>query len=322
LIQAEWGLGTQTMAYLLNPEASSETVEGIARTQREAATPEAAAAMIQAMAEIDVSHLLPKISAPTLVVHGRDDKAIPFELGRELAGGIRDARFFPFDGGHIPMDPDTGRQIGTAIRGFLADTAGQPKPRSAKPAPGAPITIMFTDMEGSTSLTQRLGDAKAQELLRAHNTIVRDALKAHAGSEIKHTGDGIMASFAAASRALECAIAIQRAFDARNAGVGAPLGDRGDAGGAAPRGGVAADPIRVRIGLNAGEPVAEDADLFGTAVQLAARVCAQAQPAQILVPEGVRHLVAGKGFLFSDQGDIALRGFEDPVRLYAVRWEE
>ena len=68
--------------------------------------------------------------------------------------------------------------------------------------------------------------------------------------------------------------------------------------------------------------MAEDADLFGTAVQLAARVCAQAQPAQILVPEGVRHLVAGKGFLFSDQGDIALRGFEDPVRLYEVKWED
>lgn len=77
----------------------------------------------------------------------------------------------------------------------------------------------------------------------------------------------------------------------------------------------------MRIGLNAGEPVAEGEDLFGTAVQLAARVCAHAQPGQIVVPEGVRHLVAGKGFLFADQGHVALRGFEEPVRLYEVRWQ-
>jgi adenylate cyclase len=82
-----------------------------------------------------------------------------------------------------------------------------------------------------------------------------------------------------------------------------------------------AAPLHVRIGLNAGEPVAEDQDLFGTAVQLAARICAQAEPGEILIPDGVRHLIADKGFLFSDHGDVALRGFEDPVRLYEVRWE-
>ncbi|KPK22168.1 MAG: hypothetical protein AMJ76_00495, partial [Dehalococcoidia bacterium SM23_28_1] len=79
-------------------------------------------------------------------------------------------------------------------------------------------------------------------------------------------------------------------------------------------------PIRVRIGLNAGEPVAEEEDLFGTAVQLAARICAQAGPGEILAPIVVRELAAGKGFLFSDLGDVALRGFEDPVRLYEVGW--
>ena len=157
-------------------------------------------------------------------------------------------------------------------------------------------------MEGSTALTQRLGDAKAQDVLRTHNRIVRDALKAHSGSEIKHTGDGIMASFASASRALECAIAMQRAFAAHNES--------------------AEQPIRVRIGLNAGEPVAEEKDLFGTAVQLAARICAQAEPGEILAPIVVRELAAGKGFLLADRGDVALRGFEDPVRLYEVRWRE
>jgi adenylate cyclase len=111
-----------------------------------------------------------------------------------------------------------------------------------------------------------------------------------------------MASFSSATRALECAIALQRAFAARNES--------------------ADEPIRVRIGLNAGEPVAEDQDLFGTAVQLAARICAHAEPGQILAPTVVRELAAGKGFLLADLGQVELRGFEDPVRLYEVGWKE
>jgi adenylate cyclase len=112
-----------------------------------------------------------------------------------------------------------------------------------------------------------------------------------------------MASFSSATRALECAIDIQRSLAQHNESN-------------------PEIPIRVRIGLNAGEPVAEEEDLFGTAVQLAARICAQAEPGQILAPIVVRELAAGKGFLLSDQGDVALRGFEDPVRLFEVSWRE
>ena len=161
-------------------------------------------------------------------------------------------------------------------------------------------------MEGSTALTQRLGDAQAQELVRAHNAIVRDALQSHGGSEIKHTGDGIMASFPSASGALECAIAIQRAFEA----------DSRD-----PRPSTLS-PIRVRIGLNAGEPVVEEEDLFGTAVQLARRICDHGEAEQILASNVVRELASGKGFLFADIGDVIPKGFEEPVRLYEVRWRE
>jgi class 3 adenylate cyclase len=126
-----------------------------------------------------------------------------------------------------------------------------------------------------------------------------------------------MASFGSATKALECAIAIQRAFAADNPSVGAqraaPL--RPDTG------------IRVRIGLNAGEPIAEDdpdgrGDLHGTAVITAARIAAQANGGEILVSNVVRELVAGKGFLFSDRGDHALKGFEEPARVYEVRWTE
>jgi class 3 adenylate cyclase len=168
-------------------------------------------------------------------------------------------------------------------------------------------TILFTDVEGSTALTDRLGDAKARELLREHERIVRKALEEHGGSEVKAMGDGFMTSFSSATKALECAIAMQRAFAERNES--------------------AEEPIKVRIGLNAGEPIAEDdpggrGDLFGTAVNMAARIAAEADGGEVLASNVVRELVAGKGFLFAHRGDTTLRGFEDPVRLYEVRWRE
>ena len=158
-------------------------------------------------------------------------------------------------------------------------------------------------MESSTALTKKLGDAKAQELVRAHNIIVREALSAHDGTEIKHTGDGIMASFAGASSALGCAVAIQKAVAARAA-------EHPEI------------PLGLRVGLNAGEPVVEEQDLFGASVQLARRTCDHAVPGQILASNVVRQLALGNGSLFGDIGEVVPKGFEEPVRLYDVRWRE
>jgi len=195
-----------------------------------------------------------------------------------------------------------------AIDEFLGE--GEEVAAAAEPpAAGGLCTILFTDVEGSTALTQRLGDAKAREVLREHERMTREALRAHGGTEVKTMGDGFMASFSSATRALECAIAMQQAFAEHNAGVGAQS--------AAGR-----MPLLIRIGLNAGEPIAEDEDLFGTAVNLAARIAAKAEGGEVLASDVVRQLVAGKGFLFSDRGDVVLRGFEDPVRLYEVRWRD
>ncbi len=193
------------------------------------------------------------------------------------------------------------------VEGFLGkieDTAAaaQRPQASQTPAESAFRTILFTDMKGSTTITQRLGDARAMDHLRTHDAIIRDALKAQAGNEVKHTGDGIMASFASVSRSVECAIAIQRAFIAHNEQNPDP-------------------PIRVRIGLSAGEPVTENHDLFGAAVQLASRICDCAEPGRILVSNVVRELCLGKGFLFAERGDAELKGFAELVRLYEVRWQ-
>ncbi len=158
--------------------------------------------------------------------------------------------------------------------------------------------IMFTDLVGSTEVSSREGDAKALELLDRHDGIVREALFAYGGREVKHTGDGIFASFNSVSRAVECAQEIQRAF-------GEPLNVDSPSG-------------RVRIGISAGEPVSQHEDLFGAAVNLASRICGHANPGQILVSSAVRELSVGKQMSYQDRGPIALKGFDDPVRLFEV----
>jgi hypothetical protein len=193
---------------------------------------------------------------------------------------------------------------GGSIEQLLGSAAEVPawdeSSKSPPPRESAFRVILFTDMEGSTALNDRLGDERAIAILRTHNGVIRQALEQFQGREVKHTGDGFMASFTSATRAVECAIAIQRELAHQNTG--------------------ADNPIRVRMGLSAGEPVEEHKDLFGSAVQLAARVCAHAGPGQILAPNVIRELCIGKGFLFADQGEQALRGFEEPRRIYEVAW--
>jgi class 3 adenylate cyclase len=186
----------------------------------------------------------------------------------------------------------------TAVRGFFGrlntHPAGEPYVDSAFRA------ILFTDIVDSTRLTQQLGDRAVMQLLREHDSVVRAALAQFGGSEVKHTGDGIMAAFASASQAVGAAIRIQQALEE---GAGARTGE-----------------LRVRIGVAAGEPVTEQDDLFGTAVQQAARLCAHAAPDGIVVSSGVHDLCRGKGFGFSDGGPLALKGFDEPIGHFQVEW--
>src|SRR5262249_18469395 len=154
-----------------------------------------------------------------------------------------------------------------------------------------------------TILTQSLGDEAALAILGVHDTVVRDALAALGGREVKHTGDGIMASFVSAAGAGRCAIQIQREL-AKHSQANS---DR---------------PLKVRVGAAAGEPVEQNNDLFGSTVQLAARLCAHAQPEQILVSNAIAELCLGKGLLFEDLGEMTLKGFGSPVRAHAAAWRQ
>ncbi|MEE8345763.1 MAG: adenylate/guanylate cyclase domain-containing protein [Dehalococcoidia bacterium] len=320
-----WELFTDTAAHYNWGWSGGEAARLLAVRMREGVTQETYWALLGQLLTADVADLLPTIRAPTLVLHRRRFPQVSVDVATDLASRIPNAQLVLLEGESGNFTLENGQAVLDAINDFLGE--GEEAAVGAEPAAGAMVTILFTDMEGSTTLTQRVGDAAAQEVLRTHNGIVRDALKAHNGTEIKHTGDGIMASFASATRALECAIAMQRAFAAYNRGVGAALAPPQGAASDAPTAPTPTEPLHIRIGLNAGEPIAEEdpdgrRDLFGTAVQLAARICAHAEPGQILAPVVVRELAAGKRFLFADQGEATLRGFEDPVRLYEVRWRE
>jgi class 3 adenylate cyclase len=300
LIEADWDIFTETLAHVGLGWSEGEPARRIAEMFREGSTAQATKAVWDAAREYDVRDLLPQVAAPTLVLHRRQIPWLAMDVARDLASQIPDARLALLEGASAATYLDDMDGVLSTIDDFLGD--GEEAAPAPTMQPSAFRTVLFTDVEGSTALTQRLGDAKARAVLREHERIVREALTSHGGAEVKTMGDGFMASFSSATPALECAIAMQRAFAEHN--------------------GTADEPIKVRIGLNAGEPIAEEEDLFGTAVIMAARIAAQANGGEILTANVLRELTAGKDFLFADRGEATLRGFDDPVRLYEVRWQD
>lgn len=189
----------------------------------------------------------------------------------------------------------------SAVEAFLGRVS-DPAPKGESPHAmfdPALRTVMFTDIVDSTGMTARLGDVRAVEMTRAHDSLVRRALTDKGGREVKHTGDGIMASFDEVAAAVDCARTIQQAFDAFNL--------------------ASKEKLRVRIGLDAGEPVADSNDLFGATVQTAARLCQAAEPDTIVVSGVVSELVLNR-FALVSLGDIALKGFAHPVAAFEVNW--
>lgn len=185
-----------------------------------------------------------------------------------------------------------------AVLGFMgrvADPAGVTIEESGFRA------LVFTDMAGSTKLTNELGDDAALEVLRQHHEIVLKHVQRCNGHEVDRAGDGFLLSFASVGKAVECGIAVQKDLVEHNRGR--------------------TYPILVRIGIGAGEPVAHGKALFGSVVNLTARVCDRAAAGEILATGVVRDLCQGKAFAFSDIGSETLKGFDEPVRLFKVDWE-
>ena len=187
-----------------------------------------------------------------------------------------------------------GPSLGLFLGDWATDLGDRAMTPGADPQPDSGLrVIMFTDIEGSTDLSTSMGDERAMLAVRAHDSIVRGCLEAAGGREVKHTGDGILASFASVTNAIDAALGIQE----RTGG----------------------DPaLAIKIGMSAGEPVEESRDIYGAAVNLAARVCAHAVGGQTLAAGTIRDLAIGKAIEFTDQGPIALKGFAEPIHLYEI----
>jgi len=298
LAQIDWDLASEPFLRTLNPALSDDLVRDLASMVRASVQPETLSRLFRDVKEWDADAEAAALSTPTLLIHERNNPNFRIAVTRRVAGLIENSR--------VVFAENAFEGSALAWRFFEDDVPSRSAPESATevPSPGVGSfrTILFTDVEGSTALTDRLGDDRARKLLRQHDRITREALKEHGGSEVKTMGDGFMTSFTSATAALNCAIALQRGFADHNQ--------------------TAEEAINVRVGLDAGEPIEEDEDLFGAVVNEAARITSTAEGGEILVANVVRELTKGKDFLFADRGETSLRGFEDPVRLFEVRWSE
>ncbi len=296
LLKQDWELYTEAAAHVLLGWAQGLPARTFAQFVRDSVSPDSVEEMITA--RYDVTELLPQVQAPTLVQHRRQMAWLPIELGRGLAASIPEARLEVLEGSSIAIYLEDSDAVLRGIDSFLGDRGG---PQARPPGSGLQ-TIIFSDLQNHTELLRRLGDERGRQVLREHERMTRAALRAYGGREVKSMGDGFLASFPSAQRALECAIEMQREFDKWNQSQ--------------------PEPLLIRIGANAGEPIAEDDDLFGESVIAASRIASRAEGGEILVANVVRELVAGKGFQFSNRGEEILRGFDDPVHLFEVKWRE
>lgn len=254
--------------------------------ERASASPSLAAAVLQAALEIDVTDVLSSVHVPTLVIHRTND-VIPVSGGRFLAQRIPGARLAELPGeDHVPWIGDSDSVL-DEIEGFLTGA------RHTRTVDRMLATVLFTDIVQSTETAAQLGDDRWRQVLEAHDRLVREQLSAYGGREVKHTGDGFLATFDGPAKAVRCACAIRD-------GIAESLG------------------ISVRIGLHTGECEVIGDDLAGLAVHIGARISALAQPNEVLVSRTIRDLVVGSEIAFSDRGIHQLKGAPGEWRLLAV----
>ena len=293
LAATDFGLYVTTMLSLLGVAPPQQAA---LRDRLVEATPvPAIPGWLKAVSEFNAMGLLADIEAPTLVVEARTNALVSTQHVASVAAGIPHAQLVSVEsaplGGMLPETLDT-------IIDFL-DGRTDDRPRPRTPSRGGLKIIAFTDVVNHTEIIQRLGDPAGRAVLREHERLTMDAIHRYGGAVVKSQGDGFMACFDSAQAALEWAADLQRAFTIRPG-----------------------EPLRVRIGLNAGEPVSDNNDFFGTSVIAAARVAQQARGGEVLVANVVRELASGKGFLFSDRGSALLKGIEEPVHVFELRWAQ
>lgn len=284
-LENHWGEGIALALFMpsLGSGANAERMLGM--FERAAASPAMVRALQRFNAEIDVTHVLPVIGVPTLVLHRRDD-LVPVDLGRYVAEHVPGARFVELAGNdHMPWLGDSDAVL-DEVEQFLTGAR-----RGAEPDRML-ATVLFTDIVGSTERAAELGDRRWCDLLEAHHRQVRSLLSRYHGREVDTAGDGFLATFDGPTRAIRCAEEIT--VDVRSIG------------------------LEVRAGVHTGEIVLEGEDVRGIAVHIGARIAAMAGAGEVLVSSTVRDLVAGSGVQFEDRGVHSLKGVPDEWQLLAV----
>lgn len=248
----------------------------------------AAVAVAEAVALVVLWVLLTRSRREADELRGR------FDTRNMLVTGGREAVKNLWQTANLVREKGFGGALRSSIED-LADWFEVERPDLARLAPDGRVAIMFSDIEDSTTLNNRIGDRAWARLIGRHARMVQRHVDEHDGHVIKSQGDGFMVAFAAPEQAVRCALDLQRALGRRK------------------------NDVRVRIGIHSGKSVRRGDDLFGRNVALAARVAAEADGGEVLVSESVREAVAGRdGVRFDDGREVDLKGFSGTHRVYAV----
>lgn len=280
--RSAWGSGAALKALV----PSIRSIRQLAMFERMGASPGMARATLEAAFRVDVRPILPTITAPTLVIHARDD-LVPVQGGRYLADHIPGARLLEVDGtDHAPWlaNPD---EITSEIEDFLTGNHLAPSQSHR-----ALRTVLFTDIVASTEHAAASGDERWRAVLHRFGEITAERTERFGGRVVKSTGDGHLTTFDGPTQAIRCAEALRA--DAETVG------------------------IEIRAGIHTGECELLDNDVGGIAVHIAARILGHAGASEILVSSTVRDLVVGSGTGFQDRGSVELRGVPGTWQLLAV----
>jgi class 3 adenylate cyclase len=280
-----WGEGRTLDIFAPTLAGNERDRHSMGEFERASASPGMACALLESLRDIDVATAATSVHQPALILHRRDDY-VPIGPARELADLIPGSRFVELEGhDHTLTVGDTEAIVGE-IEEFVTGTRKLPEPTRAL------ITVLFTDIVGSTRLAAELGDARWRTLLDDHNRTVREQIAQHHGREIKTVGDGFVVTFDGPARAIWCARAITEAVRELD--------------------------IEVRAGIHTGEAELLGDDIGGLAVHIGARVVGLAGPSEVLVTRTVRDLVAGSGIAFADRGLHELKGVPGKWDVLAV----
>jgi class 3 adenylate cyclase/alpha-beta hydrolase superfamily lysophospholipase len=251
---------------------------------RAAGSPRMARALIEVVEQIDIRDVLPSVRVPTLVLHAKDDRVIPYEGGQGLADGIPGARLVTFQGIDHAFWLVDG--LIDEIERFVTGAVSRVEPNRVL------TSVLFTDIVGSTTHAAELGDRAWREVLVRHDELVERTVSEHGGRVVKHIGDGALSAFDGPAMAMRCAEALNEA--------------------------VAELDIKLRSGIHTGECELIGEDLGGLAVHIGARVGALAGPGEIVVSSTVKELVVGSNMQFTDRGEHELKGVPGSWRLYTL----